>query len=138
VITLVIRAAIFLASSALGLLLTSALVSGFRITVTGFVLTVLVFAILQSVLAPFIARVAQRHASAFLGGVGIVSTFVALLLTQTFTEGLRITGIASWVLATFLVWLITAAATMLLPMVVFRRFLRERQARKAGATEPSS
>jgi hypothetical protein len=124
-----IRALFFVVSSAVGLVLTSLLVPGFRMTLSGFLLTVLVFAVLQSVLAPFVAKVAKRHASAFLGGVGIVSTFLALLLTSTFTSALSITGLTSWVSATFLVWLITAAASMLLPVVLFRRVQRERRAR---------
>jgi uncharacterized membrane protein YvlD (DUF360 family) len=137
VITLVMRAFFFIVSSALGLVLTALLVPGFRITAGGFALTVLVFAVLQSVLAPFIAKVARRHATAFLGGVGIVSTFVALLLASTFTNGLRIAGFSSWVAATFLVWLLTAAATVLLPLVLFRRTLREARARKAGSRATS-
>ncbi|WP_345134122.1 hypothetical protein [Microbacterium laevaniformans] len=56
-ITFLLRAAVFLASAAVGLIV----------------------AVLQSVLAPWLARVAQRNAPAFLGGIGIVSTFVALV-----------------------------------------------------------
>ncbi|MET0694163.1 MAG: hypothetical protein ABWY56_09535 [Propionibacteriaceae bacterium] len=126
-IVFLLRAVIFITSAALGLLVTSFLVDGFHLSASGFGITVIVFAVIQSVLAPFIGMIAQRHASAFLGGVGIVSTFVALLVAHSFTGALQISGTSAWVLSTFLVWLVTAAATMLLPMVMFRKALRGRR-----------
>jgi hypothetical protein len=129
-VVFLIRAVVFVASAALGLLLTSLLVDGFRVSAGGFGITVVVFAVIQSVLAPFIGLVAKKYAAAFLGGVGIVSTFIALLVAHQFTGALQITGTSAWVLSTFLVWLITAAATLLLPMVMFRRALQARRAER--------
>jgi uncharacterized membrane protein YvlD (DUF360 family) len=117
VVRFLIRVVVFLVSAALGLLITSLLVPGFQINASGFVITVLVFAVLQSVLSPFMAKVAHRHARALLGGVGLVSTFVALLIAHFFTPGLQISGIGAWVMSTVLVWLVTALATWLLPFL---------------------
>ncbi|HET9646675.1 MAG TPA: phage holin family protein [Microlunatus sp.] len=112
-----IRVVVFLVSAALGLLITSLLVPGFQVNAGGFVITVVVFAVLQSVLSPFLAKVAHRHARALLGGVGLLSTFAALLIAHFFTPGLQISGIGAWVMSTVLVWLVTALATWLLPFL---------------------
>ena len=85
-ISFLIRAAIFLGSAAVGLLVASLILSGFSAPTSGFIVAVVIFAIAQSVLAPFIATVAKRHAPAFLGGIGLVSTFVALLVASLFLQ----------------------------------------------------
>jgi len=128
VVLLLVRTLTFLVAAAVGLLVTSLLVPGFSLRPVGFVTTVVVFTVVQSVLAPLVARLAKRHAAAFLGGVGILTTFVALLVAEQFTSGLQITGTAAWLGATFLVWLFTALATLLLPRVLFRETVAKRQA----------
>lgn len=64
---------------------------------------------------------ASRYASAFLGGIGLVSTLAALILASVLTDGLTIRGIGSWVAATVVVWLVTAIATLLLPMLILKK-----------------
>jgi hypothetical protein len=120
-VRLLIRIAIFLVAAALGLLVASWLLPGFGLTAEGFLITIIVFAIVQGVLAPFIAKVASQHARAFLGGVGLVATFVALLIASLFTGGLVISGWQTWILATMVVWLVTSLATFLLPMVFLKK-----------------
>ncbi|GAA4624620.1 hypothetical protein GCM10023113_14370 [Cellulomonas oligotrophica] len=128
-VRLLLRAVVFLASAALGLLAASALLDGFEVHPSGFVVAVLVFALAQSVLAPFIAKMANRYAPAFLGGIGLLSAFVALLLASTLTDGLTIEGVSTWVLASLVVWLVTALATFFLPFLV----LREKRRGDGGA-----
>lgn len=123
-----VRAAVFLGSATIGLLVASLVIPGVSVSVSGFVTTVVVFALAQSILAPFIAKMASRYASAFLGGIGLVSTLVALLLATVLTHGLSIRGLGSWVWATVVVWLVTALATLLLPLLLVRR--------KAGGSAP--
>lgn len=115
-----IRTLIFLLSAALGLLVASWILDDFIVSTTGFVVAAVVFAIAQSVLAPFIAKMTARYAPAFLGGVGLVSTYVALLIATIFGDGLQITGVQTWILATLIVWLTTALATLILPMIFIR------------------
>jgi len=122
-----IRVAIFLGSSAVGLGVTSLLVEDVHVGLGGFVTAVVVFTVAQAVLTPFIATMARRYASAFLGGVGLVSTFVALLVATLVPGGLEISGgVATWIAAVVLVWLVTALATWLLPMVLLRKRLQAR------------
>jgi hypothetical protein len=138
VITFLFRTLVFVLSAALGLIAADLLLPGFEIVWAdwwGFVVAVVIFAILQSVLAPWIATMARRYAPALLGGIGIVSTLVALLVVVLLPiGGLRITDALSWVLAPVIVWLVTALATVLLPLIFLKRRVDERRdARRADA-----
>jgi len=121
-----IRAGIFLASAAVGLIAADLILPGFHIewrSWWGFILAIVIFAVLQSVLAPWLARVTQRNAPALLGGIGIVSTFVALLIVVLIPgAGLTIgTPWWTWLLAPVIVWLFTALATWLLPAIFIKK-----------------
>lgn len=118
-IRLLIRSVVFLASAAVGLLVTAGLVDGVDVTPSGFLVAVVLFAVIQSILSPFIAKVTAKNATALLGGVGLLSTFVALWLTTLFGDSLTIEGgVATWLTATVIVWLATALATLLLPLLL--------------------
>ena len=120
-VRLLLRAAVFLGSSAIGLLVAALLVPGVSVSVVGFITAVVVFTLAQAILSPFIFKMASRYASAFLGGIGLVSTLVALILAAALTHGLSIRGIGSWLAATLVVWLVTALATLLLPLLIVRK-----------------
>ena len=116
-----LRTVVFLASAAIGLLVASWLVPGMWVRPAGFITAVVIFAVAQAILSPFFLKMASRYASAFLGGIGLVSTLAALVLASVFTSGLSIRGIGSWVGATIVVWLVTALATLLLPVLVLKK-----------------
>lgn len=124
-----IRAAIFLVTAALGLLIAAWILPEVVLSPSGFITAVIVFALAQSILAPFILNMARKYAPAMLGGIGLVSTFVALLIASFFPGGLTITGIAAWVLATLIVWIVTALGGWLLPLL----FLRDRANKRSKA-----
>ncbi|MGN7781041.1 phage holin family protein [Mycolicibacterium sp. 22603] len=116
-----LRIAIFLGSSAIGLLVASWLVSGVTLRPLGFLTAVVIFTVAQAILSPFFLKMANRYASAFLGGIGLVSTFAALFLASLFSSGISITGIGSWIAATVVVWLVTAVATVVLPALLLKK-----------------
>ncbi|MGA5545325.1 phage holin family protein [Mycobacterium sp. NPDC051198] len=116
-----LRIAIFLGSSALGLLVAAWLVPGVSVSAWGFIAAVVIFAVAQAILSPFFLKMASRYASAFLGGIGLVSTLVALVLASVFTRGLSISGIGSWIAATVVVWLVTAVVTVALPALFLKK-----------------
>ena len=120
-IRFLLRTAVFLGSAAIGLLVAAWLVPGVSVRPAGFIVAVVIFAAAQAILSPFFLKMASRYASAFIGGIGLVSTLAALLLASVFTHGLSIRGIGSWVAATVVVWLVTALATLLLPMLVLKQ-----------------
>ena len=120
-IRFLLRIAIFLGSSAIGLLVAAWLVPGVRVSALGFIAAVVIFTVAQGILSPFFLKMANRYASAFLGGIALVSTLAALILASVLTTGLSIRGIGSWVAATVVVWLVTAVATLVLPMLVLKK-----------------
>ena len=131
-IRFLLRVAIFLGSSALGLLAAAWLVPGVTIRPLGFLAAVVIFTVAQAILSPFFLKMASRYASAFLGGIGLVSTLAALILASLFASGISIRGIGSWIAATIVVWLVTAIATVVLPAL----FLKNRVA-SAKAAKPA-
>lgn len=120
-IRFMIRAAIFLATAALGLLAAALILPDFQLSLSGLRVAIIVFALAQSILAPFIFKVARRYAPALVGGIGLVSTFVALLISSLVGDGLAITGIGTWILGTLIVWLVTALGAWLLPLIAFKK-----------------
>lgn len=119
-IRLLIRAAINLVSAAIGLLVANAVLDDLEVTASGFVLTVVIFALAQAILSPFVLVVVKRNAEAFLGGVGIVSTLVALWVASLFGDALSISGLGTWLIAAVIVWLAAALASFLLPFVLLK------------------
>lgn len=115
-----VNVAVSLVMAAIGLLLAAWLLPDFHLETGGFLVAVIVFTIAQAVLAPFIFNIARTYASAILGGIGLVSTFVALLIASLFPGGIRIEGGVAWVLATLIMWVVTALGTWLLPLLLLR------------------
>lgn len=130
-ITLLIRAAIFLASAFVGLVAADLILPGFYLHWDdwwGILLAVVIFAVLQSVLAPWLLRVTRRHAEALIGGIGLISTFVALLIAVIVpAAGIGIDGPVAWIVGTLIVWLVTALASWLLPPLFIKRRVDERR-----------
>ena len=119
-IRFLLRVAVFLGSSAIGLLVAGWLVPGVSSSALGFIAAVAIFTVTPAILSPLFLKMANRYASAFLGGIGLVSTFVALLAASLLTNGLSIHGMGSWIVATVVVWLVTAFATVVLPALLPR------------------
>lgn len=131
-IMFLLRALIFLASAAVGLIVADLVLPGFVIdwgSPLGFILAIVIFAVLQSVLAPWLARVAQRNAPALLGGIGIVSTFVALVVVVLIPRAGLTIGAPwwTWIIAPVIVWLVTALATLFLPMLFIKKKVADRR-----------
>lgn len=120
-------------SAAAALLIANWILPQVTLRVSGFVVAVVVFAVAQSVLGPFIFNLARQYASAVLGGIGLVSTLVALWVATLFPDGLTITGLG-WVLAPLVVWIATALGGWILMGLVFKRTLQKHDQGKKGAS----
>ena len=129
--TFLLRALIFLASAFVGLVVADLLLPGFYLHWNdwwGIVLAVAIFAVLQSVLAPWLFKITRRHANALLGGVGLLSTFVALLIAVVIpAAGIGIDGPVAWIIGTLVVWLATALATLLLTPLLIKKRIDQRR-----------
>ncbi|TIC81751.1 phage holin family protein [Nocardioides sp. GY 10127] len=133
-IRLLIRLAVFIGSSAVGLVVAALILDQMTLGVEGFILAVLVFSVAQALLSPFVSRLAERNAEVLMGGAGIISTLLALIVTTMLTSSLSISGIGTWVAAMVIVWLATALATLFLPILFLkaRRSARHRDSETAG------
>ncbi|MGI9823701.1 phage holin family protein [Agromyces sp. Marseille-Q5079] len=99
--------AIFLATAAIALLLTSLLVPGFHVHPGGFIVAIIVFALVQALVEWLVRKVFHRSAPTVAGIAGLISTFLALWVASLF-GGLSFDGVGGWILATVIAWLITA------------------------------
>lgn len=118
-IRLLIRALVYFGSAAIGIIVTALVLDGVTVEATGFVTAVVVYAVLQTVLTPFVTRVAMKNATAVLGGTGLVAAFLALVIAVALGDSLSITGgVGTWLAATVLVWVVTTLATILLPTLL--------------------
>lgn len=117
---LVISAAAYLLANAVGLLVASILLPGFTIGFVPFVIVVIVFSALQAVIGPLVSRVASRHLPQLMGGIALVTIFIGLWVTDLLIPAMAMGGISNWLAATLLVWLGSLAATILLPIYVFK------------------
>lgn len=115
-----VNAAVFLVAAAVGLLVAAAVVDGMDIDTMSFITVVVIFAVLQAVLMPFMASVARRNAPVLLGGIGLVTTFVALVVTDLVSDGLSISGAWDWILAALIVWIATMIATIAVPFILVK------------------
>ncbi len=128
-IRFLVRTAIVLIGSAVGLIVASLVFDDFEIDVTGFILSLIIFTIVVALMTPFLESTFRRNqsASAAVGGVALISTFVALLVTDVFTDGLEISGVSTWIGATVVVWLGSLLAVFILPYLGLKKYLEERR-----------
>jgi hypothetical protein len=130
VIRLLVRTAIVLVGNAVGLLIAWAVLDDFHINATGFIVSLIIFTVSVALMTPFLSSVMQRNrsTSAALGGVALISTFVALVITDLLSDGLEISGVGTWIAATVIVWLGSLIAVFVLPFLGLKKYLEERRA----------
>ncbi|CNI06389.1 Membrane protein of uncharacterised function [Mycobacterium tuberculosis] len=116
----VLRAAVLLASWTIGLLVAAWMVPGVALSVPGFTVAVVAFAVMQAVLSFSILKLPHRYASLLLGGTGLALTIVALILASVSTHGLTIDGMAPWLATMVVVWLVTTIGAITLPELLIR------------------
>jgi hypothetical protein len=118
---ILLRAVLLLGSWAIGLLVAAWVVPGVSLSVSGFIVAVVVFSVAQAILSVLILKkLPHGYASLLLGGTGLALTLVALSLASVLTHGLTIRGIASWVATTVVVWLVTTVGAISLPELLAR------------------
>jgi hypothetical protein len=115
-----LRAVVLLGSWAIGLLVAAWVVPGVSLSLSGFVVAIVVFSVAQAMLLVLILKLPHGYASMLLGGIGLALTIVALSLASLLTHGLTIRGSASWVATTVVVWLVTTVGAISLPELFAR------------------
>lgn len=124
-IRLLASIAVRLLANAFGLFMASVLLSGFSINGVAFITAVAIFTLAEVILDPLILKIALTSVPALRGGVALVTTLVGLIVTDVFSNGLTITGLSTWILATLIVWLAAVIAIIVLPLIVFKKTLEK-------------
>jgi uncharacterized membrane protein YvlD (DUF360 family) len=116
-----IRIGLVLAGNALGLWIASLVLSDdMSVSGAAFIIAVVIFSALTLILEPIVSRLTDKYAEALTGGRALISTALALVLTAWISDGLSIDGFGTWLLATVIVWLVTA----IVGVVLARLFLK--------------
>jgi hypothetical protein len=115
------RAVLLLVWWAIGLLVAGWVVPGVSLSASGFIVGVVVFSLAQAALSFVCLKLPHGYASLLLGGTGLALTVLALILATAMTHGLTVRGMASWVAATLVVWLVTTIGAVSLPELLGRQ-----------------
>ncbi|WP_420111823.1 phage holin family protein [Pseudactinotalea sp.] len=110
-----------LAASAVAFLLAWWLIPGFNVQFVGFLVAVGVFTLAQSILGPFVFNLARRYSAPLLGGIGLVSTLLSLVIASLLPGGLTIDGVGTWFIAALVVWFVTATGSWILLAILAKR-----------------
>jgi putative membrane protein len=124
-IRLLIGLAISLLGNALGLLAANWFLDGVTLTVSGFVVAVVIFTVVYALAQPFLTQMAVSKVPALRGGVALIATLVGLIVTSLVTDGLTISGASTWLVATLIVWIVSLIGTLLLPFILVKKKVEE-------------
>ena len=126
-VRLVAVAVVSLVANAVGLVVAALLLDDMALDAVAFVIAVLIFTGVAVLIEPLIRQMALKSAPALLGSSALVATLISLVVTAAVSDGLSISGLGTWVLATVIVWAVALAARLLLPLIVFKEVLSNRR-----------
>ncbi|MFN8168612.1 MAG: phage holin family protein [Candidatus Nanopelagicales bacterium] len=129
-IRFLIRTAIYFLSALIGIIAADLILPGFSVSgFTSYITVAIVYALIQALISPLLGQMAERNASAFMGGIGLISAFVSLVITNLLLNSLTIDGALTWIGAALFVWLFGAIAAFILPFLLLRKVVDERRDR---------
>ena len=114
----------------MGILVSSAVLTRFSVTVAGVVEATLLFWVMHLVVSFAALHVVGREPSTSEAGLlALGSTIVALIIVSAIVSGLTIHGIATYVAAAVIIWLTTSISD-----VIGRRMIRHQRREDRSAT----
>lgn len=123
-IRFLIRVGIALLGAAIGFIVAATVLDDMTLDGAAFVIAIGIFVVLTAVLEPLIEKIGNENISIVGTFSSLITTFLALLITELVSDGLNITGVGTWALATLIVWASTALATWIL-LRMFIKNVRE-------------
>jgi uncharacterized membrane protein YvlD (DUF360 family) len=121
-----VNTAVYFAAAAIGLIVADVVLDDMSIVYPiGFVVAALVFALIQAVLSPLFQSIAEKNATVLVGGVGLFSALVALVITSIISDDLTVTGFTTWLVAALIIWLASMFATFILKITVAKKVIKE-------------
>lgn len=126
-IRLLASSILYVLANATGLIFCAILLPGFHIDAFSFLVSLLFFSASAALLGPFIIKISIKYIPAVSGGIALVTTFIGLILTSIFTNGLKIDDLITWLIAPFIIWLFSLIAGIILPVFIFKKTLANRK-----------
>ena len=118
-----IKVGLTIAGNAIGLIVAAVLLDDVHLDGAAFILAVVIFTVAELILEPLIEKMVTEHAERLRIFTSLVTTFLALLVTDLISDGLDIEGATTWLLATVIVW----AGALLAGVILVRLFVKERR-----------
>ncbi len=129
-VRLLVSGAIYLVANAVGLLVAAAVLEDMSVNGTAFAIAVVIFTTVEVLARPLLTQIAIRNAGGLVGSTALVATLVGLVVTAWVSDGLRIDGALTWLLATVIVWAAALIAGLLLPVLLVKRVVGNRAAER--------
>ena len=126
-IRLLIRIVVAVLANAVGLIVAALVLDDMALDARSFLLALGIFTLVELIALPALQKAAFKHSEALAGGSALASVLVALIITDVLSDGLSISGVSTWLLATVIIWAVVLAAGIILPVTIFRRWRRERR-----------
>jgi putative membrane protein len=125
-VRLLISGAIYLAANAIGLLVAAWVLDDMSLDGAAFLIAVAIFTGVEVLARPLLTQIAIRNAGGLVGSTALVATLIGLIVTVWLSDGLRIDGALTWVLATVIVWAAALVAGLILPPLLVKRAVGNR------------
>jgi len=122
-----VRTGIMLLANAVGLAVAAKVLDGMKIDATSLIEATVIYTIVFALLTPFFANQLRKHQSTALGGVALIASLAALIVTDLISDGLTISGIGTWVAAAVIVWAASLLAAFILPYLGLKKYLEDRK-----------
>ena len=124
-IRLIARTCLSFLANVVGLLVATLVLDNFNINGISFIAAAVIFTLATVILGPLVTKIAFTNAPYLMGGIALVTILVGLVVTDIFSDGLSIEGFFTWFSATFIIWVFSLIANVLLPLVLFKKVLTE-------------
>jgi hypothetical protein len=125
VVRFLVRTGILLVANAVGLIVAAAVLDGFHLNASGFIVAIALFTVSLALLLPFLASQLRRRGSSMLGGVALLATLAALIITDIVSKGLSVHGLTAWIAGPVIIWAASLLAAFILPYLGLRKYLEE-------------
>ncbi len=109
----------------MGLIVAAVVLDGMEVDAEGFIIAVAIYTVVLALMTPFMANQLRKNQSSALGGVSLIATLIALIITDLISDGFTIDGISTWVLAAAIVWAASLFAAFILPYLGLKKYLEK-------------
>jgi Mycobacterial 4 TMS phage holin, superfamily IV len=107
-------------ASAIGLIVADLVLDDFSLQFDGFLIALGIFAVSMMLFHPFLQKMALKNVRALSGGTALVATLLSLIVADVVSDGLSITGGATWLLAALIVWVASLIAVLIVPLLLVK------------------